>query len=228
MYGGPSSHARGEAKSRLIIDTLRRQPMTLHQLAEVLKISESGAKLQLNKLRAEPRRVYISGHNPPPARRGQAAPVYSVGNRPDVEYVRINIPGRKTTSAERRQQILDLLTERPRTMADLSEAMHIVREAVGRHMRVLRTQTPRLVYIRCWQHPSKIAASGTGGDWAPVYAAGVKPDKKKPKRETPSERHHRLSLDDAYKAERRKKRVAKYQIEKTRKKPHGPFAALGI
>lgn len=228
MYGGPSSHARGEAKSRRIIDALRNNPMTTRQIAEALDISESGAALQLRKLRDNPRRVHISGYYLSPGTQGQPAPIYSVGNRPHAEYTRINIPGRKTTSAERRQQIIDLLTERPRTMAELSEAIHIVREAVGRHMRMLRKPGSKQVYIRRWQHPSKIAAPGVGGDWAPVYAAGDKPDKKKPRAETPSERHQRLSKDDAYKAERRKKRRAHYAIEKTRKKPNSIFAALGI
>lgn len=227
-YGGPSSRARGEENARLVIDTLRRKPMTVRQLAEALGKSESGIALHLRNLRDNPRRVHISSYYLAPGTQGQPAPVWSVGNRPHAEYVRINIPGRKITSTERREQILALLAEKPRTMAQLAEAVHIVREAVGRHMRQLRDPTNKQVYIVRWKHPSKVAEPGTGGDWAPVYAAGNKPDKKKPKRETSIERHQRLSMDDAYKASRRKKRRAHYQIEKTRVKPNGIFAALGL
>lgn len=227
-YGGPSSRARGEANARLVIDTLRRKPMTVRQLAEALGKSESGIALHLRKLRDNPRRVHISGHYLAPGAQGQPAPIWSVGNRPHAEYVRINIPGRKTTSEERRAQILALLAERPRTAAQLAEVLHIVRECVLRHMQPLRTAENRQVYISRWQHPSKIAKPGTGGDWAPVYAAGNKKDKVKPKRETSIERHQRLSLDEAYKASRRKKRREHHQIEKTRARPQGIFAALGL
>lgn len=220
--------AIGRQRVDSILAALKRQAMTLSQLAAALNLGESNAWMYVRKLRkAEPRRVYISGYKTNTGfGAGRPAPIFSAGNRPDVEFVPNNRPTRKTSAAERRDKVMELLTEKPRTSRELGECMHVVRATALIYVTQLRRENK--IYVKRWKHPSTVNEEAIGGAWSPVYAVGNKPDKPQPVAETSAQRHARRKLDPAYVADARKRRKQQYMREKVLKKPQGIFAALGL
>lgn len=208
---GDIHHRKRKLQEARIISSLNKAPKTVEALAAELGRCPSGVSLYLKRMRAEGR-LYVSGHIPSlGAFAGCPAKIWSVGNRPDVEYVPLRRPTPKTSAQERRDTVLRLLAEQPRTVRALAAAMHIVYETAGRYVGQLRKQERRQVYIAKWSHPREISPESTkGGDWTPVYAVGKKPDAPKPKRETSKERHARLSKSRAYRKARNAARRDRY------------------
>jgi predicted ArsR family transcriptional regulator len=74
-----------EQTFRRVIDLLRRKPMTAKELGDALDLAPARARWYINELRTStPKRVYISRFTPNFA--GYPAPVYAVGDKPDVVY----------------------------------------------------------------------------------------------------------------------------------------------
>lgn len=221
---------KSSRREKAILDALRAKPMTTQQIADAIGASNSSVAIYLRRLlESVPAKVYVSRYEPNLGKyAGRPAPIYSAGNKKSVEFVPLSCPVPKISSAERRAKILELLEAQPMTVNQLAVKMFIVRGTVSKHMTALRNAAERQVYIKSWDHPSKVAEEGKGGDWAPVYAVGDKKDKPKPKQETPSQRHKRLSKDQSYVLQRRLKRRLRYNVEKLRGKPQGIFAALGL
>jgi len=220
FYTGP----RAQSQEQRILEALTDRVQTMDQLIETIGLKRAAISGYLRHLRQEPRRVYVCGHEP---RLGRAASIFAVGDKPDVEFVPLARPAPKKSAAERRQQVLDLLAEKPRTRAELAQCMHLVTEGAGRYVTALRRPENRQLYIIDWRHPSEVHQSNAGGDWTPVYAVGTKPDKRKPV-EGKRARHARLQKDPEYRHARNVKRRARYAIEKHTKKKQGIFAALGL
>lgn len=218
----------GRQRMDSIVATLKRQPMTVVQLAAALGMGQSNVWVYLNKLRkAQPRRVYISAYKSNTGfGAGRPAPIFSAGNRPDVEFVPNNRPTRKTSAAERLQRVMELLTEKPRTSRELGECMHVVRATALIYVTQLRRE--KKIHVKRWKHPSAVNEECIGGAWSPVYAVGNKPDKPQPAAETSAQRHARRKLDPGYVADARRRRKQQYMREKALKKPQGIFAALGL
>lgn len=218
----------GRLQEQRIITSLQQKTKTTQQLADALGMCRSNVAIYLERMRRAPRRVFICDYE---ERTGRPAPIYAAGDKPDVEYAPLSRPTPKTSAAERLSQALRLLAEKPRTLRELGPAMNMVPGAAGKHVRTLRTSKPKQVFIESWRHPSEVSPDGTGGDWAPVYAAGDKPDAPKPPRETGKARHARLHKKKEYRDARNKARRARYQVEKVVKKhtkagPQPWFAAL--
>jgi len=223
---GNSQKKHGRQQEQRIIVSLQQQPKSTKQLADALGMGRSNTAIYLARMRAEPRRVFICGYE---KQAGRPTPIYAAGCRPDVEYVPLSRPTPKTSHAQRLEQTLALLSEKPRTLRELGPAMNVVPGAAGKFVRILRTA--KQVRIAGWRHPSAVSPNGTGGDWAPVYAIGSAPDAPKPPRETSKERNARLHKNKDYRAARNKARRDRYQVEKVVKKhtkagPQPWFAAL--
>lgn len=222
MPQGEHMVAAGLARDARILACLAREPMTVQQISAAINTCRSSVGMALKRMNEGARKVFICGHTE--RRKGRPQPIWSAGNMPNVEFVPNARPAPKISAAQRRQQILDLLRRRPQTVAELAESMHIVRARVVKYLGELRNAQPRQVHIAKFLHPSKF---GRGGTWVPVYAIGNKPDAVLVI-ETPAQRHARLSLDLAYREDRRKERKVRYQIERLRKKPNHWASALGV
>jgi DNA-binding transcriptional ArsR family regulator len=89
-----------------------------------------------------------------------------------------------------RRKIVELLAQEPMTAIELQAIVGIAETGVRRHLRILRTQTPKQVYICDWHR-----MVGKSGLWGAVYAAGNKRDKPEPDRtearQQASARHYR-------------------------------------
>jgi hypothetical protein len=215
---------RGIQQRTLIIESLTAAPKTITQLCAALGMGQKNARRYLDRLRTAPRQVFICGHE---QRHGRPAPIFAAGDKPDVEYVPLSCPAPKVSAVARRQQVLKLLTERPRTRHELAKCMHMVTHAAGRYVTELRRPDNRQLYIIDWRHPSEVHGGTSGGDWTPVYAVGVKKDKRKPV-EGKAARHARLQKSPAYREDRNIKRRTRYVLQKVTKKKQGIFAALGL
>ncbi len=211
-----------------ILRALYDKPRTIVELAEVLGTVDSNVWAYLNRMRkATPKLVYISGYVSNTGKyAGRPAPVYSAGSKPDVEFVPLNIRGTKTSAAERREQILALLTEKKMTTLQLAAKLHLCGAAVQQHLKHLRDD--KKVYIAKYQHPKVKNPEGRGSSWAPLYAVGSRKDAPRPKKETTSERHARLRKDPEYLAYVNKRRRLRHELAQIRKKPQNIFSALGL
>jgi hypothetical protein len=216
----------GEARAQQLVDALSAKPMTVEQLAAELGMCVSSIAIYVARLRTEPKRIYVSGY----ARRtsGMPAVIWSAGAQPDVEFVPLSMPTRKTSAAERIEQVLALLTESPRTLRELGDAMHMVRRAAGRYLTILRNQDDKRVYIKAWLHPSVGFPGQRAGAWAPVYAVGSKPDKPMPAKETSAQRHARRYKRPEIREAEALRRKRDYILKKARSKPTTWLTALGI
>lgn len=212
----------GMAQCDRIVAHLQQGPESADRMCAALGLLYSNLWRYIKRLRAE-KRIHISGWEP---RQGRPAPIYSAGDRPDVEFVPLRRPVPKISAAQRRVKIIELLTTKPRTSMKLAEAMHVGRDGVLRYLTEMRRE--RAVYVARWQHPNKTRGAGLGGRWSPVYAVGNKPDAPMPPKETSKQRHDRLSKDSAYVARCVRKRKARHTVERHLKKPQGIFAALGL
>jgi len=217
----------GETRERLILESLAAEPKTAAQLCEALDMKHSNLTVYIRRLRAA-RRVFVCDHD----RRkgdhaGRPAPIFAAGSEPDVEFVPQSCPRPKIIADQRRQRVLELLVEKPRTRQELADCMFLCVEAAGKYVTEMRRPENRRLYIIDWRHPSKVHNSTAGGDWTPVYAVGTKPDKIKPV-EGKKARHARLQRIPEYREGRNLKRKARYAVEKATKKKQGIFAALGL
>lgn len=214
----------GLMREQQILSSLRESPKTNAQLCEATGLRRASIALYLVRLHAEPKRAYISGHIM--RSHGSPAPVWSAGDKPDVEYVPQSYPMPKTSAAERREQVLSLLTSRHMSMRQLADKMYVTPATAGRYVTKLRRNGE--VYVCRWIAPYNAYPGTRAATWVPVYAVGNKPDVPMPKQESSSARHARLHAHEGYREERNKKRRLRYQVEKTRKKPNTIFAALGL
>lgn len=225
MPRGFHSKQQGELAKQRILEALTGKRLRVVEIVQATGICRSGIAKHLLALHAEPKQIFICGFDP--KTKGRPAPIWTAGNQPDVEFVPNTRPTRKTTAAERRDQVLAELKRKPRCARELADDIHVVTGTVVRYITALRRPENRQLFIIRWNHPSKVCKTGEGGDWAPVYAVGTREDVPKPT-ETPSERHHRLMKDDAYREQRRSARRVYYQLEKARKRPNNWASALGL
>lgn len=227
MPRGDKQKEKGEARLQTVLAAISARPMTIKELAEAVGFSQSSASNYMLKLNAEPRRVYVCGHTK--SHGGIPGDVWAAGNLSNVEYVPLDRPARKTTSGERLQQVIDLLTKNgPMTVRQLAKHMHMVPRAAGKYVKLLRDQTPRALCISSWLHPAIASPGSRPCTWVPVYAVGHKKDKVRPLRETSAERHARLHSNPEYRKKKNEARRHYHIVMKARKKPQSIFAALGL
>lgn len=225
MPKGQKRHALGNSRKQAILNLLESGPMTRKQIADALNGASSSVAAHLAALN-EAGKVYICNHIP--NHMGMPAAVWGLGNKPNVEYVPKCLPATKTSAEERRQQILKLLKEKPRSAQQLVGSIHVVKKTISVYIAQLRRPDSRKLYIIRWLAPGVAYPGARAASWVPVYAVGDKPDAQKPKRETKAERYARQKQSEKFlEAERRRARIY-YVVKKTRKKPNGIFGALGI
>lgn len=217
------SEKRGEQQRQKLVKLLQESPKSTKELCKLMNFGRPNLMKHLERLQKE-KRVYVHGHI---AQWGRPAAIYAAGNLPDVEYVPQSRPGHRPSKAQRIDQILTLLSTRGMSSKQIGAAIFVSPAHVLKFLRVLRDPACRQIHIAKWRHPQESGFT-SGGDWTPVYRAGDKPDAPKPRRESSSERHRRLSQNSEYREARNKERVLRYRVERTRNKPQGIFAALGL
>lgn len=209
---------RGARQESRILAALTSGPMTTRQIAESLHLSISNTSIYLARLRKD--RIYIAGFILPP--KGREAPLFALGQLPDVVYPHIG--GRKPKRSVPRYEAqaaraVAAMSVKPMTAAQLGAALSLTTSGAREYIRALHQSTPKQAYIKDWQHPGK------RGDWAPIYALGSHPDKQKPK-PTRADRYAADKKDkDKYErllADRRKL----HMLARARKTPQTPFSAL--
>lgn len=222
-----SSQEMGRQKDRELVDMLRRQPMTIAEIAKIVGLTVSAVTYRVTRLRdTKPKRVYIKEFRSNCGiYAGRPAPVYAAGFLPDVEFVPLRRPTPKTSGAQRCEQILSILAGGPKSSMQISKRMHVCRDAALRYLTQMRREGR--VYISRWIHPNELC-KGRGGSYTPVYAVGNKKDKPKPAKESSADRNARKRKDPAYVEAERQREAKRRAMLKIRKTPQGIFAALGL
>ena len=194
-----------------------------------MKMSRSSVANYIQSLKANPKRIYIVDFERAlQGGGGRETPVWAAGNKPDAEYVRLNIPSRMKTPDERRQQILDIIAVEPMTINQIAAKIYLSNETVRKYLVSMRKKGNKRAYIARWIPPYVRISPSYGGDWAAAYLAGDRRDSPKPTPETPSQRHHRKMKSAEYRQERRKKSKANYLLKQMRKKKQNIFSAIGL
>lgn len=217
MARGDNNKARAAQHEARILELLAEQPRTLTQLATATGLSLDSMYLYRNRLVAAPKRIYVCGHEATPAR---PAPIYAVGDQPDVVFVAVKKPKLPEDRKDRaRRLLLELLQEDAQTAEQAGIRLNLSTSRARSYISELRKQ--RKAYIKRWQHPGK------RGDLAPVYALGNKKDAPKP-RTTRAQQYKKEKSDpdkyDRILAHRRKL----YAIQKATSKPQTWLSALGL
>lgn len=226
MRRGENMQAKGILRKQVILDLLKTGPKTRKQIVDALGAGSSSISAHLVQLHEAPKRIYVCGHEP--NHQGMPAKVWALGDKPDVEYVPNERPAAKTSAEERRQQVLTLLREQPRSAQQLVGAIHVVKKTISIYIAQLRDPENRKLFIVKWLPAGEAYPDKRASAWVPVYAVGSKPDAPMPAPETKAARYARMKLSKEFcEGERRRAKIY-YTVKKARKKPQGIFAALGI
>lgn len=224
MAGRYATSPRTERARARILDAVLAGPKTAQQLADTLHMSRDGVQIHINRLLAEKPRalhIYARLYN---SVGGRPAPQYGLGDKPDAPYFASRTNLRQLIVGNTMHNIKVKLKAKPRTCKELSQELGLCGARVREYLGRLR---PDGLYIKGW-------VELTAG-MAPLYALGKgKADAPRPTY-TPQERYARRKAkitlepeigDSYYRAQKRRRLNEK--IANTRKKPQGPFAALGI
>lgn len=201
-----------------IIDSLRRQPMTGPEIAEMLGVVRNAATVYISRMRKEKRiRVagWVKNHS------GRPNPIFGVGSLADEPYIPVKVrkPKQENRVLVMRTAVLDLL-KKNHTAAELAQKVYRSQSVIRGYVRDLRNE--KLVRIVGWQH------AGSRNGWAPVYRVGRGPDVPQPPAETSSERHHRIRAIPEKKERELELRRIRERNQRNRGKTISPFAALGL
>jgi hypothetical protein len=144
-----------------------------------------------------------------------------VGDLPDVELIRCR--KKKALVPRFAAQLARVLKalKTPQTTMQLALVLNFSQSRARVYIHELRATKPKRAYIKDWQDPGK------QGDWAPVYALGNRPDKRKPKI-TRADRYCKdRANDEKYErilAQRRKL----HMLDKARKNKQTWASSLGL
>jgi hypothetical protein len=123
-------------------------------------------------------------------------------------------------------RIVAMLKEDDLIWTQVAEKLHIHRQTASRYLWHMVQETPRRIHICSWIEDEKTFRK------IPVFAAGNKPNKRKPKRLTSEEVFARIQADPVRHAKRREKYRVEWHLRKGRPVPPrpvaSPFAALGL
>lgn len=220
-----SSQEMGRQKDRELVDMLRRQPMTISEIAKIVGLTVSAVTYRVTRLRdTKPKRVYIKEFRSNCGiYAGRPAPVYAAGFLPDVEFVPLRRPTPKTSGAQRCEQIIAMLLSGPKSSMQMAKKIHLSRDAVLRYVTEMRREGR--IYISRWVHPNELC-KGRGGSYTPVYAVGNKKDKPKPRKESSAARNARKRKDPEYVEAERKRAAMRRSKLRLCKTPQNIFSAL--
>lgn len=153
-----------------ILACLQVELMTAQQLADKLHLSRSGAQWHLNLMMDEvPSLVHVAGHARHPA--GQrSAPMYGLGDKPDVKCPKARAPKGRITAEGRKTQILKLLANKSLTAAEVVGELRLERARIY----VIELHAAGVVHVAAWKQDA------SGAYRSPVYAAGAGSDAARP------------------------------------------------
>jgi hypothetical protein len=132
----------------------------------------------------------------------------------------------KTPAAVKMDRIVALLETEDMIWTQVAEKLYVHKQTASRYLWYMARQTPRRIHVCRWTEDEKSFRK------IPVFRAGDKPNKRKPKPLTPAEVYARIQADPM----RYGKRKEKYRVEWHRRKGQpvpprpvaNPFAALGL
>lgn len=161
----PRRKIRTERRTESILAVLRKQRLTIKELAAEMYMSEDTAREHINRMHGQGL-LYVVGFQP--VERQKPAKVYAAGNRPDA----IHIPKKKPPKPNRREvwkaQVLEALAL-PGTTKQIAERLGLSYAYARAHIYSLKSE--RKIHITAWVLP---ADTGTK---AAVYKAGYGQDR---------------------------------------------------
>jgi hypothetical protein len=124
------------------------------------------------------------------------------------------------------QRIVDMLEGEQMIWTQVAEKLCAHKQTASRYLWHMARQTPRRIYVCKWIDDPKSARK------IPVFTAGDKPNKRKPKPLTAAEVFARIQADPVRYFKRREKYRVQWHKNKGQPVPPrpvaSPFAALGI
>lgn len=221
-----TSRAHGLRQLDRIVDLITAEPMSAEQLADAMQCTKGNIVIYLRRLKAAtPPRVHVYDHAPPVDHGGRPRPIYAAGDHPDEVFeAKRKPPLQYDRVARSNALILAALADTPMTAQALAELVNRSKSRTLRLLRTLREADPKQVYIAAWSE------SQSQGDIAPLYKAGNRPCKPKPKqsraarykKELANKEQHALNL-----AKRRARRRATSAATRSKSKPTTWLSALG-
>lgn len=161
----PRRKIRTERRTESIMAVLRKQRLTIKELASAMYMSEDTAREHINRMHSEGL-LYVVGFQP--VERQKPAKVYSAGNRPDA----IHVPKKKPAKPNRREvwkaKVMESLAL-PSTTKQVAERLGISYAYARAHIYSLKHE--RKIHITAWVLP---ADTGTK---AAVYKLGAGNDR---------------------------------------------------
>lgn len=205
---------RTERQLQRVLAALVDEPMTSLELSRALFTSLSSISTYKRLLLAEPKRIYVSGYASDGSMRPGA--VYSVGNLPDVPFVRKR--DAKVSIYDRQMYRAMGYLQEARSVAELSALLGL--QSVGgatTYIRDLRSK--KRVYISSWRHGK--------GPLTPLYRMGCGRDAKRPKKTRADDWKRDKADPERHERIKQKSRIAT-QLKAAVRKPQNIFSALGL
>lgn len=194
------------------------------EVAQEMGFSRTAAQKYMRRMHeATPKLIYACGYEQP-LTGGFPRTLYAPGDLPDVEYHPKYIKkSRKLVprSQEKKAQILALLSK-PMTGREVSEIVFLCYEQTLNYIKSMREATPKQVFIKDYKRPNN------RGQWAPIYAAGNKPDAPHPPEQTRAERYKKERSSDEQIERINKRRQHQYLVKTLKKSPVNWASALGL
>lgn len=210
-----SPDPRREYQQGRILAAIASEPLTAQQLADRLHLSRDMILRHLAMLMAEvPRRLHVAGFETTIAR---PAPKYGPGDLPDAVYVPTRAPTRQNEVDEQTERAAAELKACPMTTSQLADKLGLSVSRTRFYVATLRADGK--AYIKAWNAPP------CGGDLAPVYGLGNRPDKPKA-RKTGAQRYRELKADPEKHERNLAKRRVLYRIRKSTRAPQTWCSAL--
>lgn len=208
----------GLLQERKIIDALRRKPMNRNEISEFLGISLHGTDVYMHRLR-ESNRIRVIDYERRFGIRPRA--IYTAGSGKSLEYVtsRVRKPTKEDRVQKNRETILEILAT-PQTAAEICEHIFVTHSRARKYIKNLRDE--KLIHVSGWRQ------TGSRGGWAPLYKAGAKKDKARPRALTPAEHHAKARSNPAKRERQQEMRRMRDQVKKMKAKKTSPFALLGL
>lgn len=161
----PRRKIRTERRTESILAVLRKQRLTIKELASQLYMSEDTARAHINRMYSAGM-LYVVGYQP--VERQKPAKIYSAGKRPDAIHIPKNKPPKPNRREVWKAQVLEALAL-PGTTKQVAERLGLSYAYARAHIYSLKSECK--IHITAWVLP---ADTGTK---AAVYKAGVGQDR---------------------------------------------------
>lgn len=161
----PRRKIRTERRTESIMAVLRKQRLTIKELASAMYMSEDTAREHINRMHAEGL-LYVVGFQP--VERQKPAKIYAAGNRPDAIYIAKKKPPKPNRREAWKAQVLEALAL-PGTTKQIAERLGMSYAYARAHIYALKNEGK--IHITAWVLPQDT------GTKAAVYKTGYGQDR---------------------------------------------------